>query len=111
MLDFLWLGFSLLPTFFAAYFGYMFYQDKDKRKLMFALSFAFASISLIEKIIPSTGILFIEKLYDSGGFPIIFAVLITGFSGLANYKSFDKLFQAFLGCIFIIVVVSDFSSF
>ena len=110
MLDFLWLGFSLLPAFFAAYFGYMFYQDKDKRKLMFALSFAFASISLIEKIIPSTGIFFIEKLYGSGGFPIIIAVLITGFSGLINYKSFDKLFQAFLA-VFITVVVTIFLPF
>ena len=77
---------------------------------MFALSFAFASISLIEKIIPSTGTLFIEKLYGSGGFPIIIAVLITGFSGLANYKSFDKLFQAFLAA-FIIVVVQIFLPF
>jgi PAS domain S-box-containing protein len=111
MLDFLWLGFSLLPTFFAAYFGYMFYQDKDKRKLMFALSFAFASISLVEKIIPSTGIPFIQELYDSGGFPIIFAVLIIGFSGLGNYKSFDKLFQAFLCASIITVVVSIFLLF
>ena len=111
MLDFLWLGFSILPALFAAYFGYMFYQDKDKRKLMFALSFAFASISFVEKIIPSTGIPFIEKLYGSGGFPIMFAVLITGFSGLGNYKSFDKLFQAFLGAAFITVVVSIFLPF
>ncbi len=110
MLDFLWLGFSLLPAFFAAYFGYMFYQDKDKRKLMFALSFAFASFSLIEKIIPSTGIFFIEKLYGSGGFPIIIAVLITAFSGLAYYKYFDKLFQAFLA-VFITVTVSIFLPF
>ena len=77
---------------------------------MFALSFAFASISFIEKIIPSIGTLFIEKLYGSGGFPIVIAVLITGLSGLANSKSFDKLFQVFL-VAFIIVVVSDFSSF
>ena len=111
MLDFLWLGFSLLPTFIAAYFGYMFYQDKDKRKLMFALSFAFASISLAEKILPSTGFPFIQELYDSGGFPIIFAVLITGFSGLGNYKSFDKFFQAFLGASIITVVVSIFLLF
>ncbi len=110
MLDFLWLGFSLLPTFFAAYFGYMFFQDKDKRKLMFALSFAFASISLIEKIIPSTGIFFIEKLYGSGGFPIVIAVLITGFSGLGINKSFNKLFQAFLAA-FVIVVVELFLPF
>jgi PAS domain S-box-containing protein len=111
MLDFLWLGFSLLPTFFAAYFGYMFYQDKDKRKLMFALSFAFASISLIEKIIPSTGIPFIQELYDSGGFPVIFAILIAGISGLTNDKSFDKLFQAFLGASIFTVVVSIFLLF
>ena len=111
MLDFLWLGFSLLPTFIAAYFGYMFYQDKDKRKLMFALSFTFASISLAEKIIPSTGIPFIQELYDSGGFPIIFAVLIIGFFGLGNYKSFDKFFQAFLGASIITVVVSIFLLF
>jgi PAS domain S-box-containing protein len=110
MLDVLWLGFSLLPIFFAAYFGYMFYQDKDKRKLMFALSFAFASISLIEKIIPSTGIFFIEKLYGSGGFPIVIAVLITGFSGRGYYKSFNKPFQAFLAA-FIIVVVTIFLPF
>jgi len=89
----------------------MFYQDKDKRKLMFALSFAFASISLAEKIIPSTGIPFIQDLYDSGGFPIIFAVLITGFSGLGNYKSFDKFFQAFLGVSIITVFVSIFLLF
>jgi PAS domain S-box-containing protein len=89
----------------------MFYQDKDKRKLMFALSFAFASFSLAEKIIPSPGILFIEELYDSGGFPIIFAVLISGLSELGNYKSFDKYFQAFLGASILTVVVSIFPLF
>ncbi len=71
---------------------------------MFALSFAFASISLIEKIIPSTGIFFLEKLYGSGGFPIMIAVLITGFSGWSNYKSFDKLFKAFLAIVITVVV-------
>jgi PAS domain S-box-containing protein len=111
MVDFLWLGFSLLPIFFAAYFGYMFYNDKDKRKLMFALSFAFASISLIEKIIPSTGIPFIQELYESGGFPVIFAILIAGISGLTNYKSFDKLFQAFLCASILTVVASIFLLF
>jgi PAS domain S-box-containing protein len=88
----------------------MFYQDKDKRKLMFALSFAFASISLIEKIIPSTGILFIEKLYGSGGFPIMFAVLVTVFCSMRKYVTFDKFFQAYLAG-FIIVVVTVFLPF
>jgi PAS domain S-box-containing protein len=88
----------------------MFYQDKDKRKLMFALSFAFASISLIEKIISSAGILFFQKLYGSGGFPIMFAILITVLSGLGNYKSFNKLFQTFLAG-FIIVVATVFLPF
>ncbi len=77
---------------------------------MFALSFAFASISLIEKIIPSTGILFIEKLYGSGGFPIMFAVLITVFCSMRKYITFDKFFQAFLAG-FIIVVVTVFLPF
>jgi len=75
---------------------------------MFALSFAFASISLIDKIIPSTGISFIQELYESGGFPVIFAILIAGISGLTNYKSFDKLFQAFLGASILTVFVSIF---
>jgi hypothetical protein len=93
MLDLLWLEFSFLPLFFAAYFGYMFYKDKDRRKLMFALSFAFASISLIGKIIPSTGTPFIHELYESGGFPIIFAILIAGFQVFPNSSQKLLLFH------------------
>lgn len=101
----IWVLLTIIPALFAAYFGYMFYRDGDKRKLMFVLSFSFASISFIEKLLPSTGLFFIEKLYYLGGFPLIFAVLITVAGGLRNFKTFDKPFQIFLAAFSVTVLM------
>jgi PAS domain S-box-containing protein len=99
-----WIVFSTVPALFAAYFGYMFYRERDKRKLMFVFAFSFASISFIEKILPSTGVSIIEKLYNIGGIPVITAILITVFCGLRNYTSFNKPLQVFLATFFATIV-------
>jgi PAS domain S-box-containing protein len=106
----IWLVFSTVPTLFAAYFGYMFYRDRDKRKLMFVLAFSFASISLIEKILPSTAVIIFERLYSLGGIPLMSAVLITVFGGLHNYENFDTPFKVFVAA-FIATAVTIFLPF
>lgn len=93
----LWSFLTILTVFFAAGFGYVFYKDRDKRKLMFMLAYAFASLSYLPMI--QTGwksIWIMEKIFQWGSLPIVFAVSIAVLSSLLKLKDFDKPFKAFL---------------
>jgi signal transduction histidine kinase len=91
----LWSLLTALSAVLVATFGYMFYKDKDKRKLIFALAFAFAAPSHImmdngwETTQTTEGIFW-------GVIPITAAFLIVSMSSALNIKDFDKPFKAFL---------------
>jgi signal transduction histidine kinase len=91
----LWSLLTALSAVLAATFGYMFCKDKDKRKLIFALSFAFAAPSHImmdngwETTQTAEGIFW-------GVIPITAAFLIVATSSALSVKDFDKPFKAFL---------------
>ena len=101
-----WLIFSIVPVLFGLYFGYIYSQDKDKRKLMFTLAFIFASLAFIGKIIPqSLGLFFVDQLYSFATLPLVMAVFLTLFSSIKNVKNFEKLFKIFLICFFTSIVL------
>lgn len=91
----LWSLLTALSAGLAATFGYMFCKDKDKRKLIFALSFAFAVPSHImmdngwETTQTAKGIFW-------GVIPITTAFLIVSASSALSVKDFDKPFKAFI---------------
>jgi len=93
----LWSVLTIVVGLFAVGFGYLYYKDRDKRKLMFALAFAFASLSYIQNIQPEwASIQIIEKSHTWADLPIISALFIAGLSSFLRLKDFNKLFKAFL---------------
>ena len=94
---FLWIFLFTLGIFSAAGFGYIYHKDRDKRKLMFALSLAFASFSYLPEIPlgwESTEAL--KGLLRWSVLPIISSVSIAVFSSFLKLKNFDKPFKIFL---------------
>jgi PAS domain S-box-containing protein len=88
---------SVIPALFAAYFLFMFRQDKDKRKLMGGVSFAFLSLSSVAVILPlSSKLYFITNFYHLGDLPLIISLLIVFLSQIFAKKTFEKLFNVFL---------------
>jgi signal transduction histidine kinase len=78
----------------AAYFGFMYYKDRDKRKLMFALAFSVSGPGYLN---------YAMDLPESLGgiaqwtyFPIVFAMLLSAISSQYNLKNFEKPFKTFL---------------
>jgi len=105
----LWGFLAILTMFLAEIFGYVFYKDRDSRKLMFMLAFAFASLSYIPKM--QTGwesLQIMENLWRWGSLPLVSAILIAVLSSLLKIEDFDNLYKAFLftiaTSIFMIVV-------
>ena len=83
----------------AAGFGYFFYKDRDKRKLMFMLAYSFGSLSYL--VMMQTGWESAEamgNLFFWSPFPVILAVFIAVLFSLLRLRDFDKLVQVFL-CI------------
>lgn len=91
----------------AAYFGFMYYKDRDTRKLMFALAFSIGGLGYLN---------FITFLHESivgiiispqwTYFPAVFAMLLVVISSQFNVKNFETLFKIFLG----VMVASIFLS-
>jgi len=105
----LWSFLTILAMLLAVFFGYMHRKDGDKRKLMFMLAFAFASLSFLPKMQTVwESIQIMERLYSWSSLPMLSAVLIAVLSGLLKMEDFDKSFKAFLftvtTSIFVIVV-------
>jgi PAS domain S-box-containing protein len=89
--------FCIIPALLAAYFFYMFRQDKDKRKLIVAFSFSFFACSFVGNIIPLLSFFyFFGNLYAWGTLPIIISVLIILFCEIVQIKIFEKPFKLFL---------------
>ncbi|PVX23895.1 MAG: hypothetical protein CW691_09430 [Candidatus Bathyarchaeum sp.] len=90
---------SFLTVFSSAltlFFGYLFYQDRDKRKLMFMLVFAFVSFVHLGELIHGFGNTISVKIFTWGHLPITSAMLIAVVSSLGNKKDFRKPFYVFL---------------
>ena len=107
--DVLWSFLTLLGIVFSIIYGYMYHKDKDKRKLMFTLGFAFSSFYFISQI--QTGWEITQQFENFSAwsvFPMIWALSIAVFSSLLKLKNFDKSFKIFLftliPSIFIMVV-------
>jgi len=98
----LWSVLTIIVELFAVGFGYLYYKDRDKRKLMFALAFAFAAFGYLYTM------QIIERFYSWADLPIISALFIAGLSSFLRLKNFDKLFKAFLfilaASIFMVIV-------
>jgi signal transduction histidine kinase len=93
----LWALLTFLAMFLTVGFGYLYRKDGDKRKLVFMLSFAFASFSFLPKIqVEWETIQIMEKLYSWSSLPLLSAVLIAVLSSLLRLKDFDKSFKTFL---------------
>lgn len=93
----LWSVLTIIVELLAAGFGYLYYKDRDKRKLMFTLAFAFASLAYLQNIQPEwTSMQIIEKSHSWADIPIISALLIAGLCSFLKLKNFDKPFKAFL---------------
>jgi signal transduction histidine kinase len=94
-----WSVLTVVVELFAVGFGYLYYKDRDKRKLMFTLAFAFASLAYLQNIQPEwASIQIIEKSHSWADLPTISALFIAGLSSFLRLKDFDKQFKAFL-CI------------
>jgi PAS domain S-box-containing protein len=78
-------------------FGYLYYKDRDKRKLMFALAFPLAGVAYIPNALPGwTSVPMAEKIYEWAFLPISSAVFVALLCSLFKLKDFDKPFKAFL---------------
>jgi len=77
--------------------GYMYHKDKDKRKLMFALAFFFASHTYLPRLYPAwESVWILERLASWSILPVVAAVFIAVLSILLSQENFDKPFKAFL---------------
>ncbi|MCW4035520.1 MAG: ATP-binding protein [Candidatus Bathyarchaeota archaeon] len=94
----LWSSLALLSMLLATGFAYMYYKDKDKRKLIFAISFVFTAPNHIIMDIGWENIPINEGLLW-GIFPLLSAVLIVVISGILDMKDFDKPFKIFLAVL------------
>lgn len=92
----LWHGLAALAILLAVAFAYMYRKDRDIRKLMFTLAFAFASLSYIAMPTESGSTQTMERLHSWSPLPTLSAVLITVLSGPLKLKDFDKPFKTFL---------------
>ncbi len=106
---FSWSFLTILGILFAIAYGYIYYQDRDKRKLMFTLAFAFASFGYLLEIQPSwEGIQALERFFTWSVLPMMCAVSIAVFSSLLKLEHFDKPFKFFLltlaGSIFLMII-------
>jgi len=89
--------------------SFMYHKDKDKRKLMFALAFFFASHTYLPRLNTAwESIWILERLASWSILPVVAAVLIAVLSILLRQENFDKPFKAFLftlaTSIFMIIV-------
>ena len=88
---------TIVGILFAVGSGYMYYKDRDKRKLMFLLSFAFSSVYFLAEI--ETGLELIQRFnnfFTWSVFPMMWAFSIAVFSSVLKLKNFDKPFKIFL---------------
>jgi len=93
----LWSILTIIVELFAVGFGYLYYKDRDKRKLMFTLAFAFAALAYLQNIQPKwASIQIIEKSHTWADIPVISALFIASLSSFLRLKDFNKLFKAFL---------------
>lgn len=105
----LWVFFLLISTVVsAAGFGYFFHKDRDKRKLMFMLAYAFGSLSYLVMLQTSwESVQIMENLFFWSPLPVVSGVFIAVLSRLLRLRDFDKLFQVYLcilaASIFVIV--------
>ena len=80
---FAWSFLTVLAMLFAIAYGYIYFQDRDKRKLMFTLAFAFASFGYLSEIQPGwEGIQALERFFTWSVLPMLCAVSIAVFSSL-----------------------------
>ena len=106
---FLWSFLFSLALLFAVTYGYIYRKDRDKRKLMFMLAFAFASFGYLAEIQHGwEGIQALERLFNWSVLPLMLSLTIAVFSSLLNLECFDKPFKIFLltlaGSIFMMIV-------
>jgi len=106
---FLWSFLFSLALLFAVTYGYIYHKDRDKRKLMFTLAFAFASFGYLAEIqLGWEGIQALERLFHWSVLPLMSSLTIAVFSSLLNLEDFDKPFKIFrltlAGSIFMMIV-------
>jgi len=102
-----WIALIIVVESLATYFGFMYYKDRDKRKLMFALAFSFAGFGYVNSITflsESTSVILLSPEWAS--IPSVFAMLLAAISNQFNVKNFGTLFKTFLvvmiGAIFLL---------
>jgi len=105
---FLWSFLFSIALLFAVTYGYIYRKDRDKRKLMFMLAFAFASFGYLAEIQSGwEGIQALERLLHWSVLPLMSSLMIAVFSSLLNLEDFDKPFKIFLltlvGSIFMMI--------
>ena len=77
--------------------GYMYYKDRQKRKLMFALAIGISCFGYLYKMVYlGGGLSFMEPSFQWASLPMLSAVTIIAFSSFLKLKEFDKPFNLFL---------------
>jgi two-component system sporulation sensor kinase A len=77
--------------------GYLYYKDREKRKLMFALALGIFCLGYLHKMLEGFGgIAVIESSFQWASLPILSAVTIVVLSSLLKLRNFDNPFKLFL---------------
>ncbi len=103
-----WIFLTILGIVFAAAYGYRYYKDRDKRKLMFTFAFIIASFGYLPQIQAAVKVVqHFPGVFNWSVLPLMFAVSIAVFSSLLKLDSFDKSFKIFsltlAGSIFLMI--------
>ncbi|MCW4015503.1 MAG: PAS domain S-box protein [Candidatus Bathyarchaeota archaeon] len=87
---------AVVSAVLTVFFGYLYYKDRDERKLMFMLVFAFTTLAHIGEISYGLGSPISEKIFAWSPLPTISAILIAVFFSLGNHKDFRNTLHIFL---------------
>ncbi|HEC89355.1 MAG TPA: PAS domain S-box protein, partial [Thermoplasmatales archaeon] len=95
---YLWLIPIILIYLIIAWFIHLYLKDKDKRKLMFSISFLLASIDYILLFIdyPLRSNYFVYNIYQVVSIPLQISILIAVTEILYERKDFNKTFNLFI---------------
>jgi signal transduction histidine kinase len=98
----MWSLLTSLAIIFSLFFSYSYKRAKDKRKLMFAVAFAFGAFAFVPKmVIDLTQTWIGQRLEAWSILPIISAVTIAVYTTFLNKESFDKSFQLFTAILMV----------
>ena len=90
--------------------GYLYFKDREKRKLMFAMALGVACLGYLYKMLQGFGGLNImEYSFGWASFPLITAISIATFSSLLKLKNFSTPFKLFLFTFGVSILLLFFS--